>query len=154
MAAGVGALAVTGHYRPRITLSVAVEAGSLAACGAAPFLVLALVKAPGPSTATLLVGAALAMVALVVARCGEYWLGRPCGGRGWFVQRTLFIGAGDVSANLAATLDEHPEYGLLPSGSWTRSTAPASPSHCSGGWTCFAWCCPRSASTESSWASA
>ena len=36
--------------------------------------------------------------------------------RGWFVERTLFVGAGDVSAKMAATLDEHPEYGLHPVG--------------------------------------
>jgi exopolysaccharide biosynthesis polyprenyl glycosylphosphotransferase len=116
VATGVGTFAATGHYRPRITLSVAIEAGSLAACGAAPFLVLALAKVPGPSTAALTVGAAFAMVAVVASRCGEYWLGRVMRRRGWFAQRTLFIGAGDVSANMAATLDEHPEYGLHPVG--------------------------------------
>jgi FlaA1/EpsC-like NDP-sugar epimerase len=153
LAGGVGALAVTGHYRPRITLSVAVEAAPLAACGAAPFLVLALVKVPGASTATLSVGAALAMVLLVVARCTEYWLGRALRRRGWFVQRTLFVGAGDVSAKLAATLDEHPEYGLLPVGFVDEVDSSGLPSHCSGESRCFAWCCPKSASTESSWAS-
>ena len=42
-------LALSGHYRPRITLSVAREAGSLVACSLAPFLILALAKVPGPS---------------------------------------------------------------------------------------------------------
>ena len=36
--------------------------------------------------------------------------------RGWFVERTLFVGAGEVSARMASTLDKHPEYGLNPVG--------------------------------------
>ena len=45
-----------------------------------------------------------------------YWLVRLMRTRGWFAERTLFVGAGDVSAKMAATLDEHPEYGLHPVG--------------------------------------
>ncbi|MGD0378690.1 MAG: sugar transferase [Acidimicrobiales bacterium] len=116
MAAAVGALALNGHYRPRITLSVAREAGSIVACVLAPFLVLALVKVPGPSTARLVVTGAIAAAGIVIARCGTYWLVRLLRTRGWFAERTLFVGAGDVSAKMAATLDEHPEYGLLPVG--------------------------------------
>jgi exopolysaccharide biosynthesis polyprenyl glycosylphosphotransferase len=112
----VGALALTGHYRPRITLSVAREAGSLAACAWSPFLILALAKVPGPSTATLVVSGAIAAAAIVVARCGQYWLMRAMRTRGWFAQRTLFVGAGDVSTKMASTLEEHPEYGLRPVG--------------------------------------
>jgi len=110
------ALGLTGHYRPRITLSVAREAGSIAACAVAPFLVLALAKVPGPSTARLIVTGAVAAGGIVVARCATYWLMRLLRTRGWFAERTLFVGAGDVSAKMAATLDEHPEYGLLPVG--------------------------------------
>jgi exopolysaccharide biosynthesis polyprenyl glycosylphosphotransferase len=109
-------LALTGHYRPRITLSVAREAGSLAACTVAPFLVLALAKVPGPTTATLVVAGAIAAGGIVVARCALYWLVRTMRTRGWFAERTLFVGAGDVSTKLASTLDEHPEYGLTPVG--------------------------------------
>jgi exopolysaccharide biosynthesis polyprenyl glycosylphosphotransferase len=109
-------LGLTGHYRPRITLSVAREAGSLAACTLAPFLVLALAKVPGPTTSTLVVTGAIAAGAVVVARCAMYWLVRTMRTRGWFAERTLFVGAGDVSTKLASTLDEHPEYGLTPVG--------------------------------------
>jgi len=115
--AAVGSmLALDGHYRPRITLSVAREAGSLAACAAAPFLVLALAKAPGVTTVRLVVTAAIVVAAMVAARCGQYWLIRVMRMQGWFAERTIFVGAGDVSANMAATLDEHPEYGLRPIG--------------------------------------
>jgi exopolysaccharide biosynthesis polyprenyl glycosylphosphotransferase len=112
----VGELAISGHYRPRITLSVAREAGSLAACTLAPFLVLALAKVPGPTTATLVVTGGIAAAAVVVARCATYWLVRVMRTRGWFAERTLFVGAGDVSTKLASTLEEHPEYGLTPVG--------------------------------------
>jgi exopolysaccharide biosynthesis polyprenyl glycosylphosphotransferase len=116
MVAAVAFLALTGHYRPRITLSVAREAGSLFAGVWAPFLVLALVKVPGPSTATLVTTGAVAAASIVVARCGLYWVVRLMRTRGWFAERTLFVGAGEVSAKLASTLEEHPEYGLRPVG--------------------------------------
>ncbi len=111
-----GSLVLTGHYRRRITLNVAREAGSLASCAAAPFLVLALARVPGPSTVRLITTAAIAATSLVIARCGQYWLMRVMRTRGWFGERTLFIGAGKVSAQMASTLDKHPEYGLRPIG--------------------------------------
>src|SRR6202041_751449 len=83
MATAVGALALSGHYRPRITLSVAREAGSIVACVLAPFLVLALVKVPGPSTDRLIVTGAIAAAGIVMARCGTYWLVRLLRTRGW-----------------------------------------------------------------------
>ena len=116
MAAVVGALALTGHYRPRITLSVAREAGSIVACAMAPFVVLALARVPGPTTARLLVTGGIVTGAVVIARCATYWVVRLMRTRGWFAERTLFVGAGDVSAKMAATLEEHPEYGLRPVG--------------------------------------
>jgi len=114
--AAVGALALTGHYRPRITLSVAREAGALAACASLPFLILALAKVNGPSTARLVMIGAIMAGSVILSRCGEYWLVRVLRTRGWFAERTLIVGAGDVSAKLASTLDEHPEYGLRPVG--------------------------------------
>jgi exopolysaccharide biosynthesis polyprenyl glycosylphosphotransferase len=116
MATVVGALALTGHYRPRITLSVAREAGSIAACAMAPFVVLALAKVSGPSTTRLLVTGTIVTGTIVIVRCASYWVVRMLRTRGWFAERTLFVGAGDVSTKMAATLDEHPEYGLRPVG--------------------------------------
>ena len=116
MAAVVSALGLTGHYRPRITLSVAREAGSILACALAPFLVLALAKVPGPSSERLIVTGAIVAGGIIFARCASYWVVRLMRTRGWFAERTLFVGAGDVSTKMAATLDEHPEYGLRPVG--------------------------------------
>jgi exopolysaccharide biosynthesis polyprenyl glycosylphosphotransferase len=116
LAAAVVSLAVTGHYHPRITLSVAREAGSLLACAWLPFLVLALAKVHGASTATLVAAAGISAGSLLAARCVLYWLIRLMRSRGWFAERTLFIGAGQISTKLASTLEEHPEYGLRPVG--------------------------------------
>jgi len=116
VAAAVGALALTGHYRPRITVSVAQEAGALAACASVPFLILALARVNGPSTAGLVMVAGIVAASVIVSRCAEYWLVRVLRMRGWFAERTLIVGAGDVSSKLASTLDEHPEYGLRPVG--------------------------------------
>jgi exopolysaccharide biosynthesis polyprenyl glycosylphosphotransferase len=112
----VGALAVTGHYHNRITLSVSREAGSLVICVMLPFLVLGLVKVHGASTGDLVVAGAIAACGAVIARCLLYSIVRVLRLRGWFAQRTLIIGAGPVSAKLASTMHEHPEYGLAPVG--------------------------------------
>jgi exopolysaccharide biosynthesis polyprenyl glycosylphosphotransferase len=116
MAATIGAVTLTGHYHPRITLSVAREAGSLLACTTLPFVVLALVRVHGASTTALVVTAAAVAGAFVLSRCASYSVIRAMRTRGWFAERTLFIGAGQISAKLAATLEEHPEYGLRPVG--------------------------------------
>jgi len=116
VASVVSALAVTGHYHSRITLSVAREAVPLLVCTLAPFLVLALLTVHGVTTATLVEAGALCLGTAVVARGALYAVIRVMRGRGWFAERTLFVGAGQVSAKLASTLEEHPEYGLQPVG--------------------------------------
>ncbi|HTZ10413.1 MAG TPA: sugar transferase [Acidimicrobiales bacterium] len=112
----VVALAATGHYQARITMSVGREAGSIMACALVPFLALALARVPGTSTAVLAGAGAAAAAAFIVDRCVLYSVIRRLRCHGWFAERTLFIGAGTVSADLAATVQEHPEYGLEPVG--------------------------------------
>ncbi|HUI02018.1 MAG TPA: sugar transferase [Acidimicrobiales bacterium] len=116
VAGALSTVALGGHYHPRITLSVSRDAGSILAGAWLPFLVLALARVPGPSTATLVTTGAVVAATLVTARFVLYSLVRLLRTRGWFVERTLIIGAGQVSAKLAATLQEHPEYGLQPVG--------------------------------------
>ena len=87
---------------------------------------------------------------IVMTRCAQYWLVRLMRTRGWFAERTLFVGAGDVSAKMAATLDEHPEYGLKPVGFLDEVDSAGLPLPLFGGWACSAWCSPKSASTVSS----
>ncbi len=95
--AAMGAVATAsvldGHYHPRITLSVAREAGPLAACWAAPFLVLALAKVPGVSTSALVATAAVMAGAVIAVRCGQYWLIRALRTRGWFARAHTLRGS-------------------------------------------------------------
>jgi exopolysaccharide biosynthesis polyprenyl glycosylphosphotransferase len=116
LGAAVVGLALSGQYHPRITLSVARDAGLVLVCAWVPLLFLALLKVHGTSTATLVVAAAITTGAVLGARCLLYFVIRVFRTRGWLAERTLFIGAGQVSTNLASTLEEHPEYGLLPVG--------------------------------------
>jgi exopolysaccharide biosynthesis polyprenyl glycosylphosphotransferase len=109
-------LAMSGQYHPRITLSVARDAGPLVGWAWLPFAALALMKVQGVSTATLLTSAAVSTVSMLAVRCVLYSAVRALRARGWFAERTLIIGAGEVSTKLASALEEHPEYGLVPVG--------------------------------------
>ena len=116
MAATVVGLAVCGQYQPRITLSASRDAGLLLGSVWLPFLVLALVKVHGASTAMLVAVPAITTGAIMAERCLLFFAIRMLRARGWFAERTLFIGAGQVGTKLASTLEEHPEYGLVPVG--------------------------------------
>ena len=116
LAATVLGLAFSGQYQARITLSVARDAGLLLGCIWLPFVLLALLKVHGASTAMLVAVPAIATGAVVAERCVLYFVIRVLRVRGWFGERTLFIGAGQVGTKLASTLEEHPEYGLRPVG--------------------------------------
>ena len=116
MAAVVVGMAMSGQYQARITLSVARDAGLLVAWTWLPFLVLALIRVRGVSTAMLVAVPAIATGAIATERCVLFFVIRVLRLRGRFAERTLFIGAGQVSTKLASTLEEHPEYGLRPVG--------------------------------------
>jgi exopolysaccharide biosynthesis polyprenyl glycosylphosphotransferase len=109
-------LTATGHYRSRITLNVAREARSIAACTAVPLLVLAAVHIKGVSTTGLVEAGLSVVVAMLVLRCTLYALIRRLRAKGIYGERTLIIGAGQIGTTFAATLDEHREYGLRPIG--------------------------------------
>ncbi len=109
-------LSANGQYRPRVTLSAARDFGVLAACTIVPIVALALVRVAGASTVMWLTVGAVATVALAAERALLYVVIRALRSRGWFAESTLIIGAGAVGLGLAATLAEHPEYGLAPIG--------------------------------------
>ncbi len=109
-------LTATGHYRSRITLNVAREARSIAACVAVPLLVMASIHLHGVSSVALLEAGAAVVVAMLVLRCALYGLIRRLRARGVYGERTLIIGAGQIGLTFAATLQEHREYGLRPIG--------------------------------------
>jgi exopolysaccharide biosynthesis polyprenyl glycosylphosphotransferase len=109
-------LTATGHYRSRITLNVAREVRSVAACTAVPLLVLAAVHIHGVSSLGLIEAGLCVLVAMLILRCALYALIRRLRAKGIYGERTLIIGAGQIGTTFAATLDEHPEYGLRPIG--------------------------------------
>jgi exopolysaccharide biosynthesis polyprenyl glycosylphosphotransferase len=109
-------LTATGHYRSRITLNVAREARSVAACTAVPLLVLAAVHINGVSSMGLIEAGLSVVAAMLVLRCALYALIRRLRTKGIYGERTLIIGAGQIGTTFAATLEEHREYGLRPIG--------------------------------------
>ncbi len=115
MAAVVSAMAVTGHYRRRISPSISNEAGSMLAAVALPVVVLAAIIG-GDGAVDLLRAAVLAAALLVTIRGLCYFGLRVVRGRGLLMENALIIGAGEVGSKLARVLQEHPEYGLCPVG--------------------------------------
>jgi exopolysaccharide biosynthesis polyprenyl glycosylphosphotransferase len=105
-----------GNYRTRITMSVARDVSSVVTSVAAPLVILAVVLSLGSQERSLLeVGFGTASAILLVRAC-VYGAIRAVRRRGAFGERTLIVGAGQVAVHFAATLDEHPEYGLRPVG--------------------------------------
>jgi exopolysaccharide biosynthesis polyprenyl glycosylphosphotransferase len=116
-AAGVLVLsACRGNYRTRITMSVARDAGSIVTCVAVPLVVLGLVFRLGSQEQNVLEVGVAGGCAIFLVRAGVYAAIRSIRKRGAFGERTLIVGAGQVAVHFAATLDEHPEYGLRPVG--------------------------------------
>ncbi len=109
-------LTATGHYRSRITLNIAREARSIAACTAVPLLVLAAIHIPGVSSVGLIEAGLCVVTSMLVLRCVLYALIRRLRAKGIYGERTLIIGAGQIGTTFAATLEEHREYGLRPIG--------------------------------------
>jgi FlaA1/EpsC-like NDP-sugar epimerase len=100
-------LTATGHYRSRITLNIAREARSIAACTAVPLLVLAALHIPRVSNDGLIVAGLSVVVSMLVLRCALYALIRRLRAKGVYGERTLIIGAGQIGTTFAATLEEH-----------------------------------------------
>jgi exopolysaccharide biosynthesis polyprenyl glycosylphosphotransferase len=114
--ASVALLLATGHYRSRITLNVAREARSVAACVAVPLLALAAVHLRGVTPGVLVEAGAVVVASMLVLHCTLYALIRRLRARGVYGERTLIIGAGQIGTTFATTLQEHREYGLRPIG--------------------------------------
>jgi len=108
--------AIKGNYRARITMSVARDVGSVVTSVAVPLIFLSFaLDLHGQEHSLLEVGLAGACAMLFVRAC-VYGAVRAVRRRGAFGERTLIVGAGQVAVHFAATLVEHPEYGLRPVG--------------------------------------
>jgi exopolysaccharide biosynthesis polyprenyl glycosylphosphotransferase len=108
--------ALKGSYRARITMSVARDVGAVVTSVAIPLIFLSFaLDLHGQERDLLEVGIAGACAMLFVRAC-VYAAVRAVRRRGAFGERTLIVGAGQVAVHFAATLVEHPEYGLRPVG--------------------------------------
>jgi exopolysaccharide biosynthesis polyprenyl glycosylphosphotransferase len=109
-------LLAAGKHEARIDLRLSRDIPSLAAFVAIG-LAAALVLAPATSTAHSLVRlGAVALVTLVIARVLAYGAIRGVRSHQLAMERTLIVGAGPLSTQLATSLGDHPEFGLRPIG--------------------------------------
>lgn len=108
--------ALRGNYRTRITMSVARDVAAVVTSVAVPLVILALVLNLGSQERSLLEVGVGSVCAILLLRACVYGAIRGVRRRGAFGERTLIVGAGQVAVHFAATLDEHPEYGLRPVG--------------------------------------
>jgi len=116
-AAAVLALsALRGNYQTRITMSVARDVGSVVTSVAVPLVAVAILFRLGSQERILFEVGIAAACAICLVRTSVYASIRGIRKRGGFGERTLIVGAGQVAVHFAATLDEHPEYGLRPIG--------------------------------------
>jgi exopolysaccharide biosynthesis polyprenyl glycosylphosphotransferase len=108
--------ALRSSYRTRITMSVARDVGSVVTAVAVPLLFFGLVLDLASQERSLVEVGIGSACAILFVRAAVYGAVRAVRRRGAFGERTLIVGAGQVAIHFAATLDEHPEYGLRPVG--------------------------------------
>jgi exopolysaccharide biosynthesis polyprenyl glycosylphosphotransferase len=108
--------ALKGSYRTRITMSVSRDVSTVLTCVAVPLVVLSIALDPHGQERSLLEVGIAGACAMLFVRALVYGTVRAVRRRGAFGERTLIVGAGQVAVHFAATLDEHPEYGLRPVG--------------------------------------
>ena len=109
-------LVAAGSFDPRVDLRVARDAGHLATWVAIPMAGVLMVQPAGRGWQPLFEQGAAAVFALLAGRWLAYGVIRAVRAHHLVTERTLIVGAGPVSTQLAATLSEHAGYGLLPIG--------------------------------------
>jgi len=110
------ALVLRGHYRLRISLSLPEEATGLVSCLAISLVLISALAGNIASIPVLVRTGLIATVLLLAGRGLAYAVLRGARSRGWLVEPTLIIGAGQVAAEVARAIQQHPEYGLRPVG--------------------------------------
>jgi exopolysaccharide biosynthesis polyprenyl glycosylphosphotransferase len=109
------ALGFLGCYRPNLSPTLATDAGRLVAGIGVPLAIMAAIVG-GPHAISLLRGGVAGGGALLGGRLLCYGIVKRARARGEVFERTLIVGAGKVGVQVARTLQEHPEYGLVPVG--------------------------------------
>jgi exopolysaccharide biosynthesis polyprenyl glycosylphosphotransferase len=114
--AAFATLRSTGTQAPRINPRLADSVGVVLASIAIPLVVLALATGSPLEAGQFLVVGPVAAVVLLFTRGVTYTVFRAARASGLIREPTLIIGAGEVGQEVARTLREHPEYGLIPVG--------------------------------------
>lgn len=109
----LAAINVTRGHRLRICLRVSDEIPRLVGCAALPIPVLLLWEPAGPALVGL---GGLSAALLVTVRGCLYTALRSAHRRGRLVEAALVVGTGELAADIANLLLEHPELGLWPVG--------------------------------------
>ena len=114
-----GALAfvfLAGTQRARINPRLSEDLAPLVGRMAVPAIALAPVAASAADLRNFLTFAPMAIAMLVLGRGLAYGVIREARARGFILEPTLIVGAGNVAVKAAGTLQEHTEYGLNPIG--------------------------------------
>jgi exopolysaccharide biosynthesis polyprenyl glycosylphosphotransferase len=102
----------SGRINPRLADDMGFLLGRLAI----PLLALAPFAASNLENARAMVIGPLAAALVIPGRALTYAVIRTARARGLVAEPVLIVGAGAIGVEVARTLDEHPEYGLLPIG--------------------------------------
>jgi exopolysaccharide biosynthesis polyprenyl glycosylphosphotransferase len=108
-------LAVSGAYRPRISLQLLNELPALFQRLAVP-AVLLVPLAPTGLDRGVYIQVLVTIGSLGLARMLAYAAIRRLRKRGWLTETTVIVGAGGLGVTLARLMAEHPEHGLKPIG--------------------------------------
>jgi exopolysaccharide biosynthesis polyprenyl glycosylphosphotransferase len=108
-------LAVSGAYRPSISLQLLNELPALLQRLAVPAVLLVPLALTGLDRAVY-VQVLVTIGSLALARMPAYAAIRHLRKRGWLTETTLIVGAGGLGVTLARLMAEHPEHGLRPIG--------------------------------------
>jgi exopolysaccharide biosynthesis polyprenyl glycosylphosphotransferase len=109
-------LAVTGTQRSRINPRLSDDAAGLVARLVVPVLFLAPIAGSDADLGRMVRLVPLAVGWVLLTRALAYKMIREARGHGFVLEPTLIVGAGQVGVKAARTLQEHPEFGLVPVG--------------------------------------
>jgi exopolysaccharide biosynthesis polyprenyl glycosylphosphotransferase len=109
-------LVVSGRDRARINPQLGSDAPSLIGRLAVPVLLVAPIAASNADLARLVRITPLAIVLVLVGRAVSYAIIRETRARGFILEPTLVVGAGQLGARLVKTLQDNPSFGLAPVG--------------------------------------
>jgi len=109
-------LTLTGTHRARINPQFGDDFASLMGRLTVPLLLLAPLSVSDQNLAHVVRVAPFALSLVLLGRALSYKLIREARGRGLVREPTLIVGAGSLGVRAATTLQEHPEFGLVPVG--------------------------------------